>query len=54
MIGIQFPVGAMMGHFLFATASRPALGPASFKMDTRSCYPWDKVAGGWNWPLTSI
>jgi len=31
MTGVQFPLVAVMGLFLFATASRPALGvhPAS-------------------------
>jgi len=24
---VQFPAGAVMGFFLFTTASRPALGP---------------------------
>jgi hypothetical protein len=27
MTGFQFPTGAMIGIFIFATASRPALGP---------------------------
>jgi len=27
MIGVQFPEGEIMGIFLFAIASRPALGP---------------------------
>jgi len=27
MISVQFPAGAVMGFFLSATASRPALGP---------------------------
>jgi hypothetical protein len=27
MAGVQFPVGAVMGFLLLATASRPALGP---------------------------
>jgi hypothetical protein len=25
--GVQFPVGVMMGYFLFATVPRPAVGP---------------------------
>jgi hypothetical protein len=27
MIGVRFPEGAMIGIFLFATASKPPLGP---------------------------
>jgi hypothetical protein len=34
-IGDQFPAGAMMGFFLFATASRQVLGP------TKSHIEWE-------------
>jgi len=43
----EVPSGTMMGFFLIAVASRPALGtthPPSYPMST----------GSWMWPLTSI
>jgi hypothetical protein len=44
-----------LGIFLFATASRTALGPPSLLSNGyQGLFPWDKAAGAWGWPLTSI
>jgi len=46
--GVRFPAGLWI--FLFATASRAALGPTKLPIQ------WvpGKAAGAWRWPLTSI
>jgi len=52
----SIPGRAMMGTFLFATASRLALGvhPISYPMGTGGSFHWSKAVGEWSWLLTSI
>jgi hypothetical protein len=50
--GVRFPGRA---GFLFAVASRPALGPTkpSIQWVSGGSLPGGKTAGAWSWPLTS-
>jgi hypothetical protein len=45
--GVQSPAGAMMGLFLLATASRPALGPTQhlIQLAPRALFPGTKRPG---------
>jgi hypothetical protein len=53
--GIRFPAGAMMGFLLFATATRPALGPTQplIQWVPGACHRAGKGAGAWHWSFVS-
>jgi hypothetical protein len=50
---VRFPVGA--GNFSLHHRVQNGSGPhpVSYSMGTRGCFPVDKAAGAWSWPLTS-
>jgi len=56
MSWLQFPAGAMIGHFPLCHRVQTGSGvhPASYEMGIGGCYPGDKAAGAWSWPLTCI
>jgi hypothetical protein len=50
---VRFPAGA--GNFsLHRVQNGSGAHPASYLMGTGDCFPGDKAAGEWSWPLTSI
>jgi len=53
MTGIHFLAGAVMGFFLFTTASGPALGPLSLLYSGYQGLSLHKAAMAWSYTSTS-